>query len=481
MLNWQPDRQSKIPLKQQIIEFFEESISENHFKFNEKLPSERELATLFNVNRSTIKAALHVLKQDGLLISDGKKGTFISNNSWSMMASKSTARWNQFMKYSIHQPNQKFIQIINKEEFRDDIIRLGTGEISPDLFPNDIMAEILHTLSLNINALNYEEPLGYLPLREALCDYLKTIGIHVTPEEVLIVSGSLQGLSLISLSLLQPNSTVFVEAPSYLKSLNVFQSAGMKLKGVAMDDEGLDLEDLKVKYHASGTKMLYTIPTYHNPTTKVMSEKRRHELMTYIEMKQLCVVEDDAYRMLGFEETPLPMKAFDSYDHVIYMGSLSKSFSPGLRLGWIVGHASIIERLGDIKMQTDYGTSGLSQLVAYEWFRGGHYKVYQERLKTQLMHRCQLMMKVLDALFLDYATYEEPKGSFYIWLKFKHPMNIKALFDLALKEKILLNPGEIYDFKNNNALRLSYAYAKEEEMVNGLKVLDKLIRSMIEI
>ncbi len=167
---------------------------------------------------------------------------------------------------------------------------------------------------------------------------------------MLIVSGSLQALQLISIGLLQPGSTVYVETPSYLKSLHLFESAGMHLKGIPMDEKGIQLDQLKNSIKKSGTNLLYTIPTYHNPTSTLMPQDRREALMKMIQEYRMPVIEDDAYRELWLdEEPPMPLKSLDQSGNVLYTGTLSKAFSPGIRIGWLAGSSAVVERLGDIK------------------------------------------------------------------------------------------------------------------------------------
>ncbi|WBW94989.1 aminotransferase-like domain-containing protein [Oceanirhabdus sp. W0125-5] len=475
IINWKPNRDSDKSLYNQIYNYIINQISNGDWYIDSRLPSERKLAEAMEVNRSTISNVLDELKSEGVLISRGSKGTFVANNTWSILASISQPNWKKYLDQGIHKPNQTTIQMINKYEFEDGMIRLGTGEISSELFPSEYVNEIMSNLPLN--SLNYEEPLGYKPLREAICKYLSKFDIQLKPEQVLIVSGSLQALSLISIGLLQPGSTVFVEKPSYLKSLHIFQSAGMKLKEILMDEDGIDLNDLRKKLNKSGTNMLYTIPTFHNPTGIVMNESKRKQLMEIIKEFQLPVIEDDAYADLWFSKAPpKPLKSMDDSGSVLYTGTLSKSFSPGLRIGWIAGSESVIERLADIKMQTDYGSSSISQLIAYEWFDKGYHERYQIDLKSSLKSKCNLVLELLSTYFSDIAKWEKPNGGFYIWVTLKKDINMFKLFEDALKSKLLINPGYIYDFNENNSIRLSIAYATKSELEYGIKKLSEIIR-----
>lgn len=480
-INWKPDRNLDIPIYKQIIDYIKNKISKGEWDVGYKLPTQRELSNLFNVNRSTIVEALDELKGEGLLEGKGSKGTIVVNNTWSLLASKPPPNWNEYIASGIHRPNLQTIQLINKLEYNPNIIRLGTGELSPELFPNQMLTKVLMRASKKINSLGYEEPKGSPYLRNVLSKYLKKYGIHASPDSILIVSGSLQALQLISLGILHPGSRVFVERPSYLKSLHIFQSAGMSLKGVGMDNQGMIPSEIRVNnINRNRMDILYTIPTFHNPTGLLMPNKRRKELIDKCEKERLPIIEDDVYRDLWLDkEPPKPIKSLDNKGIVLYMGSISKSLLAGLRIGWLVGPEPIIERLGDIKMQTDYGSSSLSQWALAEWIESGLYDKYLESVRRELRIRRQTALNTLNKYFSNIATWQEPKGGFYIWTKFYKGISINSLFTEALKNSLLINPGNIYDFSNNQYLRISYSYASLNELESGLRKLANLASKQI--
>lgn len=170
------------------------------------------------------------------------------------------------------------------------------------------------------------------------------------------------------------------------------------------------------------------------------------------------------------------MKTLDTTGHVLYIGSVSKTISPGLRIGWVVGPKTVIQRLADIKMQTDYGSSALSQAVVTHWLTSGLYDQQLKNLKVALQQRARYMEQLLECDFKDIATWETPIGGFYIWVRFEQPVITKALFLALLEHKILINPGYIYQPNDFHHLRLSYAYASFEQMEKGLQLLAKMIK-----
>ncbi|MCR6617265.1 MULTISPECIES: PLP-dependent aminotransferase family protein [Bacillus amyloliquefaciens group] len=472
-------KMKKLPKYIQIIQFIKEKIGNGEWPIGSKIPSQRTLAKHFEVNRSTVITALEELMADGLIEGRMGKGTVVTNNTWTLLAKNSAPDWDQYVTSGIQQPSQKIVQEINKSESNSDLIQLSKGELSHEIFPLAAMKKMMGKVSQNIEAFGYEEPKGYLPLREALSGYLRTIGIQASPSSILIVSGALQALQLISMGLLQRGSTVYLDQPSYLYSLHVFQSAGMKLTGVPMDNDGLLPEHIHVARGERGRAILYTNPCFHNPTGILMSKKRREEILAASENAQLPIIEDDIYRELWIDEIPPdPIKTIDKNGHVLYIGSLSKTLSPGLRIGWIVGPEPVIERLSDIKMQTDYGSSSLSQRVAAEWFISGEYQQHLEQVRSQLKVRRQLVMSLLETNLKNVAAWNMPKGGFFVWVKILPPLSMKLLYTKALTKGILLNLGSIYAQEKGNYIRLSYAYASLEDLQKGIYELGLMIKEL---
>lgn len=479
-MDWKPDKNSTVPLHSQIVKYFINKISKGDWLIGNRLPSQRELAKIFEINRSTVVEALSELTSLGIIESNYSQGTKIINSTWSLLISSAPPNWKGYINSGIHNPNKPTIQLINKLEFKKNIVRLSTGELSPDLLPIDMTTKVLTTLSKESISLNYLEPLGLLELRQALSKYLTKYGMHVPPSCILIVSGSLQALHLISIGMLKPNSTIYTEKISYLKSLRIFQSVKMNVLDVPMDNNGIIPTMIDYNGESKETSILYTIPTFHNPTGIVMSEERRAELLNWCRMKRLPLIEDDAYRELWFENPPpLPLKSYDEYGTVLYLGSISKSLAPGFRLGWLIGPEAIIEHLGDIKMQVDYGANSLSQVILSEWIKNGSYDQYLQFLRTKLKERRDVALQILKSYFHDIATWKIPTGGFYIWLKLKNnKISTSNLFKLAIKNSLLINPGSIYDSNKNQYIRISYSYADIDKLSSGLKKLAELIRSL---
>lgn len=479
-IDWSPDKTSAVPVYRQIVDFVLGKVSSGEWPIGTRLPAQRQLAEQFGVNRSTISTAMDELSSYGMLAGGHGAGTQIVSNTWSLLLPPSPD-WNQYVSSGFFRANSATIQTINRLEFAPEILRLGTGELDPRLFPREIWAAVLDKLSRSIPSLGYLEPLGLLELREAVAAHMATLGVHTSPSCILITSGSLQALQLISACLLKSGSTVFTEAPSYLKSLQIFQSAGMRLSGVPMGPEGMQFERMagQLPSQQQAPSILYTIPTNHNPTGITMPESRRRALMEFCGANRLPVIEDGAYHELCCEgDPPLPLKALDQGGMVLYLGTVSKSFAPGLRVGWVVAPEPIVQRLGDVKMQMDYGASSISQWILKELLSNGMYYDYLARLRPELQRRRDHALSVLERDFRDIASWYVPRGGFYIWTTLKGSIRMDAVFQAAIRENILLNPGDIYDFQGNHALRLSYSYTTCDEFSTAARRLANIIRRL---
>lgn len=472
-LDWKPDKQDKTPIYRQITKYISDKIAAGDWVIGSRLPSQRAMADAFGVNRSTIVSAMDELISYGILESDFGGGTRVASNTWSLLMSQ-PPDWNKYIASGPFRANLTTIQTINKMEFEPGYVRIGTGELSPELYPGKLVSKIFRRMPERIPNLGYLGPLGLPELGQALSQWLKIHqGIDANPSNIMVASGSLQGLQLVSVCMLKRGSDVYTEAPSYLKSLQIFQSAGMNLHGVPLDKEGLQYWNIK---NPSNNSLLYTIPTYHNPTGAVMSEERRREVIGFCQSKRMPILEDDAYGQLWLDEKPpASLKSRDKTGSVIYMGTISKTMAPGLRIGWVVGPEAVVYRLGDVKMQTDYGASSVSQWMMTELISSGDYDEYLKKLRKELRARRDHALAALDRHFKDLAVWNKPKGGFYIWLRFNKRLPMDKIFTEALKAGILLNPGNVYDYAENHAIRLSYAYADPEDLSRALKNLAVII------
>ncbi|VDG18376.1 PLP-dependent aminotransferase family protein [Lactiplantibacillus mudanjiangensis] len=472
-INWQPDKTASTPIYQQITNYFQHAIASGDWPVGTKLPAQRKLAEQFGVNRSTLITALDELIAVGLITSTPGSGMTVSGNHWSSLLAEHV-NWSQYVKAGQFKPNPHAIQKINQFE-TDAVIRLSTGEPAPDQFPRALFQKAFDHLGRSLTSLNYSEPAGILALREQIARHLVKVGIHTKPENILITAGSVQALQLVAVSLFPKGATIYTEAPTYVKSLQVFQSAQTHLAGIPMDNQGMAYWQITPPTDESHA-IMYTIPTFNNPTGIVMSAERRQQVLKYAQEHRIPILEDAAYQDVWFDQQPpQPLKASDDSGNVIYFGSISKSLAPGLRLGWTVASQPVIDRLTDVRMQTDYGASSLSQLVLAEILADPEYDTYQAHFRDVLAKKAAAAEAILHHYWDDIATWQTPTGGFYLWVRLADRINVQKLFDLATAQNVLFNPGSIYDFQPNQYIRLSFSYESTERFEQGIKILTQLI------
>lgn len=479
-IRWKPDRALKIPIYEQIVTYVTGRILSGEWSANAVMPTQRELAVLFDVNRSTVVTALEELKARGLLETAGKLGTRVSSPSLDSIQ-KGQPDWAVHIREGVHFSNDETIQQINRLETRPGMIRLSSGEISPELYPLERMRGVLTEMAKTLGPMGYEEPRGNMHLREQICQYLKRSDIQVSPACILIVSGALQAIQLIAMGLLQAGSMVLMERPSYLYSLNILPSMGMRRYGIPVDHEGLRSELLQGFKPRNHQALLYVNPNFQNPTGTVMSESRRRLLLSICSQERIPVVEDDVYRELWLDKRlPPSLKAMDDQGLVLHVGSVSKTLSPGLRIGWIAGPETVIERLSDLKMQADYGSSSLAQAAVAQWMQQGHCEWHNENLRGMLRLRREAALTALKTHFSDIARWDVPEGGFYVWVELLVPVRTSQVFEEAIRAGVLFYPGYLYDSETNHYIRISYSYASLEDIRLGIQKLSIIIRNLLK-
>ncbi|SUM74742.1 GntR family transcriptional regulator [Staphylococcus saccharolyticus] len=221
--------------------------------------------------------------------------------------------------------------------------------------------------------------------------------------------------------------------------------------------------------------IFYCIPTLHNSTQNTYTKKEKQKIINQCQKNGIPIVEDSIYSDLWFNtEKQVPMKSLKNSDNVLYLGSLSKTVSPGLRIGWIVADKNVIRHLSDLKMQNDYGASSIPQHIATKWLNTYHEK-HIDKLKVELETRKHIFIEALKEHLSMYGSWSGPSGSFYIWFKFSISVNVKTLFNEAIKVNILIQPGEIYDLNYKNYIRFSYSYIDKSDIDRSLKKLSNII------
>jgi len=360
------------------------------------------------------------------------------------------------------------------------IISLGGGIPNPSLFPVDFIRETTDRLIKNNSqqVLQYGPTPGLSVLREQIALYLtKKWKKTVKPEQVLVTTGSQQALDLVGKAFLDKNDQILVENPTYLAAVLAFNGYEVNYKTLQLENNGIDPQELERKIN-NKIKFTYFIPTFQNPTGITWSLNVRKSVLEIANKKQLLIIEDDPYGELYFEKAPPPsLSALDNTNSVIYLGTFSKTFCPGLRVGYLEADEKIIERLALIKQAMDLHSPSLSQALVAEYLI--NQKVYQtqmEKIRVFYGKKSQFMMKEMKTQFNNIAEWTKPKGGLFTWMTIPK-IDSRIFYQQAVKAGVSFMPG--YPFYANepdySTIRLTFATVGEKEMKLALKKLRQII------
>lgn len=373
------------------------------------------------------------------------------------------------------------IREILKITMRPEIISFAGGLPSPATFPVERMKAAFDSVlsSQGKVALQYGPTDGYLPLREWIANSLSTDGAKILPDQVLMTSGSQQGLDLLGKVLIDEGSKVLVETPSYLGALQAFSVYGPEFVSVPTDDHGLLPE--AVGAIGQGASMLYALPNFQNPTGRCLSIERRAALVETCARLGLPLIEDDPYGALSYRGEPLPKMLTMNPGGVIYMGSFSKVLTPGIRLGYVVAPVPLVRKLEQAKQAADLHTAQLTQMVVYEVIKDGFLGEHIPTIRKLYSDQCQAMLAALTEFFPPSVTWTKPEGGMFIWLTLPKHIDSMQLLDEAIAQNVAFVPGAPFyaNAPEKNTLRLSFVTVSPQRIREGVAKLGKLIAAKL--
>lgn len=358
------------------------------------------------------------------------------------------------------------------------MISFAGGSPAPETFPVSELRQITDRI-LTVygpKVLGYGNTEGLDRLKEQIVRRLREAGIeNITEEQVLITNGSQQGLDFCGKLFLNKDDVVICENPSYLGAVNAFRVYGCRFAGVEMDDEGMIMEDLeRVLRENPQAKFIYTIPDFHNPTARRMSQTRRKRLLELACQYCIPILEDNPYGDLFYDGNfELPIKHYDREEAVIYMGSCSKTFCPGLRIGWIAASQEVINRFAIIKQSADIHTSLLAQYQLAEYMENYDWKGHLEATRGIYREKRSIMMEAIKAQFPGNVKYVYPQGGLFTWIELPSGLNAEEVLKEALDYGVAFVTGAPF-FVNGgyqNYFRLSFGMMTEETIKEGIKRL----------
>lgn len=368
-----------------------------------------------------------------------------------------------------------------------DVISFAGGLPAPEVFPvekiSTITQRILH--DAGPQALQYSATEGYRPLREWLAQAASQDGRTVTVDNILITSGSQQGLDLLGKVLVDPGDTLLVESPTYMGALQAWAPYGAEYVTLPSDEDGLILDDLEAVLQKR-PKFIYMLPNFQNPSGRTLSLQRRQHLVEATSRYGIPILEDDPYGRLRFEGEPLPTlhllagraQSGSKYNgHVLHMGTFSKILAPGLRLGWIIAPAPLISKLVQAKQGTDLHTPTFTQMIAYEMARQGFIEEHIPLIRQVYRERRDAMLDALSEYFPSHVTWTHPQGGMFLWVTLPEGSDSAKILQEAVQQKVAFVPGTAFHpcGGGENTMRLNFSNASPEKIREGIARLGKVL------
>jgi len=381
------------------------------------------------------------------------------------------------------------IRDLMKLATRPDIISFAGGMPNNDLFPIREIDEIYHTLpgDLKKTAFQYGPTPGYPPLLEALKDYLRQKGLPVDNNELMITTGSLQAINILTKAFVDPGDRVICENPSFIGGISVFKSYMAELDSVPLDDQGIDLKGLETLLSKKGppAKLLYITPNFHNPAGIIYSKERKKALFELMRGRDTVIIEDDAYGDLYYDESvrelTIPMKNHETKDiHICYTGSFSKILGPGFRLGWLLVSPEIYRKAELIKQGLDACSPNFTQVLASEFLIRDMLDPYLRFLRKEYAERRDLMHESLEKRMPSDIHWIRPEGGFYFWLHLPPHLDATQIMTTCIERGAVFVTGKTFDPHGvkNDRIRLSFSNMNHDEIDVGIRIIADAIKAI---
>ena len=459
------------PLYSHLVTLLENAIAKGDLPSGTRVPPERALAQQLKISRTTVVSAYRELESRGLLRGYVGRGTFVCA---APEPEGTPFAWRGKIAAAALRSSDSTLRDLVRHSSDARLLSLAAGEPALDKFPTEAYLEATQqALSNDPSAVWGHGPTeGQPALKSAIADRY-----NVPRESVLILSGAQQGLDLLARCLVDPGDAVIMDRPGYLGAIQSFRAAGAKLIGwdIARGDSD-ELEDLLVRYRP---KLIYTNPTFHNPTGTTLPIRTRREVISLAQRYRVPIVEDATYRDLYFSEAPPPsLRDLDEHNLVIYLNSFSKVMAPGLRLGWIAAAPSIIDQIAIIKQRLDPHTPNLGQFAIARLMRQGTFDAHLRTIRAEHAKRCTQMIAAIQRHMPPGSIrFTRPTGGLYLWCRLGAGISATALHDRALANGVTFVPGPAFypDPAGDSELRLCFTSVLPSTIDESVKRLARCV------
>jgi 2-aminoadipate transaminase len=398
---------------------------------------------------------------------------------------ETTVEWQRFLARRTEGMKSSAIRELLKITQQPDVISFAGGLPAPELFPvREIEEACCYLLREDPKiALQYSTTEGHLPLREYLTESMGAYGIERSPDDILITTGSQQALDLIGKTFIDPGSKVLTGRPTYLGAIQAWRAYQGEFITVPLDDDGMRVEEIEGKLAAADDiRFIYVLPNFHNPAGTTLPENRRLQLVEIAREHDLIIVEDDPYGALRYEgEAPSPISAL-APERTLYLGTFSKTLTPGLRIGWVAAPREIRQRLVLAKQGADLHTSTFDQMIANDIAQRGIIEVHVEHLQGIYGARRNTMLEALSEFWPEGCCWTRPEGGLFLWARIPWDIDTNALLVEALKNKVAYVPGiNFYPHGDggHKAMRLNFSNAQPDMIIEGIRRLGTTLKKTL--
>lgn len=474
------DRQITQPIYLQIRDRVKRLIVSGALQPGDRLPSVRQMAKETQVNKLTVIEAYSMLEAEGLIHARLGAGYFVNRSSTASAPQPATFAPAQKViigQSSMHSFCDSYIESL-KVYRQNNMVDFSMG--FPQLFGLDDLQRLARRAMNQVvdHLSNYDFPQGQAGLRQQIAQLLVQRGLVVSADDLIITSGSMQGITLTLRYLIKPGDWVIVESPTWYGTLTGLERMGANIIGIPMTPEGMNLELLEQYLKSHRPKLIYTISTLHNPTGITTSQAHRQQLLALAQAYNCPILEDNAYEGLNFEPIPAPIKAIDQQDNVIYLGTFSKTLMPGLRIGYIVVTGQHHQPLLEQKILDDIHTPTPSQAIVQEYLASGHYRHRLQQLRSWHLQSRNVMLEAMTQYFPAEATWTVPNGGVFLWVQLPEALPLHRICQEVREQGVLVLPGSSYfpDRQGYTAMRLSFC-RPTEAIQWGIKVLGERLKA----
>ncbi len=471
------DRDAQSPLYRQIGDQIRRRIRDGAIRPGDRLPTVRALADAMGVTRLTVHRAFRALKAEGWIEATVGRGSFARAAPEVPRVVPEVAPEGAPVGRALTPDD--IMADIGLHGAREGIRNLAHAEPDPALMPAAAFWDCFAALRDDAAAhAQYIPSQGDPLLREACAALLHARGVEAGPDEVIVTSGVTQGLSLVAQALARPGDTVAVEQPTYLGLLHILKAQGLRAVGVPMDGEGPRLDALERCVAHDRPRFFYTIPSFHNPTGRNMTSRRRRDLMALASRHALHIIEDDIYHRLAYDApAPPTLRSLDARGLVVYLDGMSKAALPGVRAGFVVAPRPLMDRLVSLRRASDLcGPAALQRALAV-FFLEGHVDRQMKRILPRYRGRRDAAMKALAAQMPEGVTWSRPEGGFCTWVTLPGATALADLYRAALDRGVIIAPGEVFMVDPGPRRHLRICFGREAEKVvgEGIAILGELI------